>query len=109
MKIEYPMKLTFTLEEQNNILTKAFVVEDDVQWMDLVIKFADFLNAQYGYEVKEKIAFVSDWCAHDWYTVIGERTISSEAFEIAKAYDQGEFENPLNTGEPTQTEMDLSE
>lgn len=101
MKIEYPMKLTFTLEEENNLLTNAFVVEDDVQWMELIIKFADFLNAQYGYEVKEKIAFISDYKLHDKWSVVGERTISRDAFDVAKGFDEDR--------ERAQQEMDFDE
>jgi hypothetical protein len=48
MKLDYPMKLSFVLEEENNVLNKVFVVEGDTQWTELIIKFADFLNAHYG-------------------------------------------------------------
>ena len=87
------MKLTFMLEEQNNILTNAFVVDDSEQCTTLIIKFADFLNAQYGYDVKEKIAFINDFNVHDKWSVIGERTISTDAFTIAKSFDE-ERETP---------------
>lgn len=92
MKIEYPMKLSFTLEEENNILTNVFVVEDTVQWTDLIIKFADFLNAQYGYDVKEKIVFLSDYGFHDEWSVIGSRTITHAAYELAKQIDDKQEE-----------------
>lgn len=88
MKLEYPMKLSFTLEEENNLLNNVFVVESDTQWTDLIIKFADFLNAQYGYDVKEKIAFISDFCLHDNWSVVGERTISRDAYSVAKGFDE---------------------
>ena len=88
MKIEYPMKLTFMLEEPNNLLTNAFVVESDIQWTELIIKFADFLSAQYGYEVKEKIVFLNDYGFHDQWTVVGERTITTAAYEAAKSFDE---------------------
>ena len=101
MKIEYPMKLTFTLEEANNALTNVFVVEDDIQWTALIIKFADFLNAQYGYDVKEKIAFISDFNIHDKWSVVGERTITHDAFEIAKSFDEDR--------QAAQDEMDFDE
>lgn len=101
MKIEYPMKLSFTLEEDNNLLNNVFVVESDIQWMDLIVKFADFLNAQYGYEIKEKIAFISDYRLHDKWTVVGERTISSDAFAVAKGFDEDR--------EQVQEEMDFDE
>jgi hypothetical protein len=88
MKIEYPMKLTFTLEEENNVLTNAFVIDDCEQWTTLIIKFADFLSAQYGYDVKDKIAFISDFNVSDKWSVVGERTISTDAFTIAKSFDE---------------------
>jgi hypothetical protein len=87
MKIDNPMKLTFILEEENNVLSNTFVVDDCEQWTALIIKFADFLNAQYGYDVKEKIAFISDFWIDD-YSVIGERTISHDAFSVAKGFDK---------------------
>lgn len=99
MKIENPMKLTFTLEEENNFLTNTFVVDDCEQWTALVIKFADFLSAQYGYEVKEKIAFISDFCFDD-YSVVGERTISTDAYSVAKGFDkEREGESPWGDDE----------
>jgi hypothetical protein len=88
MKIEYPMKLSFTLEEDNNVLTNVFVVNDDTQWTDLIIKFADFLSAQYGYEVKEKIVFLSDFSLHDEWSVVGERTITKASYQLAKSMDK---------------------
>jgi hypothetical protein len=99
--MEYPMKITFILEEKDNALTNVFVVEDDIQWNKLIIKFADFLNAQYGYDVKEKIAFISDYNFHDNWSVVGERTISRDAFAIAKNFDEER--------EDTQEEMEFDE
>ena len=95
MTIAYPMKMTFMLEEENNAITNVFVVDDCEQWTTLVIKFADFLSAQYGYEVKEKIAFISDYCFED-YSVVGERTISSDAFSVAKSFDKERAEDAVS-------------
>ena len=92
MKLEYPMKLSFTLEEENNLLNNVFVVEGDTQWTELIIKFADFLNAQYGYDVKEKIVFLSDYGYHDQWTVVGERTITTAAYNLAKEIDEKQEE-----------------
>lgn len=105
MKIEYPMKLTFMLEEENNIHTNTFVVEGDTQWTELVVKFADFLNSQYGYEVKEKLFFVSDFPVYDWWSVVGEHTISREAFKVAQEYDE-KLRNE-DDEEETQQELDI--
>ena len=92
MKLEYPMKLSFTLEEENNLLNNVFVVEGDTQWTTLIIKFADFLNAQYGYDVKEKIVFLSDYGFHDQWSVVGSRTITQQSYEIAKELDSRQEE-----------------
>ena len=97
MKIKSPMKLSFTLEEENNLLNNVFVVEADTQWTELIVKFADFLNAQYGYNIKEKIVFLNDYGFHDAWTVVGERTITTAAYEVAKDFDS------------QQEEMDFSE
>lgn len=99
MNIEYPMKLTFTLEEQNNVLTNAFVVEDCEQWTTLILKFADFLNAQYGYDIKEKIAFISDFNMHDKWSVVGERTITRDAYNVAKGFDEEREQAPWEDDE----------
>ena len=92
MKLEYPMKLSFTLEEENNLLNNVFVVEGDTQWTTLIIKFADFLNAQYGYDVKENIVFLSDYGFHDQWSVIGSRTITRQSYELAKELDSRQEE-----------------
>lgn len=92
MKLEYPMKLSFTLEEDNNLLNNVFVVESDTQWTELIIKFADFLSAQYGYEVKEKIVFLSDYGYHDDWSVVGSRTITTSAYQLAKEIDDKQEE-----------------
>jgi hypothetical protein len=96
MKVEYPMKLSFTLEEENNVLNNVFVVEGDTQWTELIVKFADFLNAQYGYDVKEKIVFLSDYGYNDQWSVVGERTITTEAYKLAKAIDEKQEEMDFN-------------
>jgi len=102
MKLDYPMKLSFTLEEENNFLTNVFVVDDCEQWTALVVKFADFLSAQYGYDVKEKIVFLNDFNFYDKWSVVGERTISNAAYEAAKDFD-------AKLEEDDQEEMDFNE
>ena len=92
MKLEYPMKLSFTLEEDNNVLTNVFVVENDTEWTQLIVKFADFLSAQYGYEVKEKIVFLSDYGYHDDWSVVGSRTITTSSYNLAKEIDDKQEE-----------------
>jgi hypothetical protein len=92
MKLDYPMKLSFVLEEENNVLNKVFVVEGDIQWTELIIKFSDFLNAHYGYDIKEKIVFLSDYGFNDQWSVVGERTITTNAYKLAKEIDEKQEE-----------------
>jgi len=92
MKLDYPMKLSFVLEEENNVLNKVFVVEGDTQWTELIIKFSDFLNAHYGYDIKEKIVFLSDYGFNDQWSVVGERTITTNAYKLAKEIDEKQEE-----------------
>ena len=93
MSVQYPMKLVFSLEEPNDSKTNVFIVEDDVQWTTLIVKFADFLSSHYGYDVKEKIAFINDYII-DEYSVVGERTISNDAYSVAKSFDKERNETP---------------
>jgi hypothetical protein len=88
MKLEAPMKLSFTLEEENNALSKVFIVDFDTEWTELVLRFTDFLSAHYGYNLKEQIAFVSNFTIHDKWSEIGERTISSAAYLAAQDFDE---------------------
>ena len=93
------MKLLFNIEEPNNSITNVFVVDQDTQWTELVVKFADFLNAYYGYDVKEKIAFISDFNLHDKWSVVGERTISRDAYNVAKGFDEEREQTPWEDDE----------
>ena len=100
MKIERPMKLSFTLEQENEVFTNTFLVDDGEQWTEIIVRFADFLSAHYGYDVKEKIVFVNDYWRDDW-SVVGERTISSDALSVAKGFDKER--------DDAQEELDLDE
>jgi hypothetical protein len=88
MDIQNPMKLTFEIQEENNRLNKEFVIEDQTTWTEVVLRFADFLSAHYGYNIKEKIVFVSNFTLYDDWSEIGERTISSAAYQAARDFDE---------------------
>ena len=94
------MKLMFNLEEPNDFKTNVFIVDSMTPWTELVVKFADFLSSHYGYDVKEKIVFINDFYCDDW-SVVGERTISYDAFSVARSFD--------DEREKTQEEMDFNE
>ena len=101
MTIEYPRKVTITVEEQNNVFSNVFVTEDSDTWQDLVLKMLNTVNAVYGYDVKPSVAFISSTDFIDHWTEAGERTITSDAYSVAKGFDK-EREELDN-----QTEMDF--
>lgn len=58
---DYLMNLKFELEDEDGLLTREFTVADLTSWTELVLKFADFLSAQYGYSMQDRIVFVTDY------------------------------------------------
>ena len=88
MTIEYPRKVTITIEEQNNVFSNVFVTEDSDTWQNLVLKLLNSVNAVYGYDVKESIAFINDFNFVDHWSESGERSISRDAFSVAKSFDK---------------------
>jgi hypothetical protein len=54
------MDLKFELSNIDGELIKYFSVDDCESWTNLVLSFADFLSAQYGYGISEKILFITD-------------------------------------------------
>ena len=45
MTIEYPRKVTITIEEQDNVFSNVFVTEDNDTWQSLVLKLLNTVNA----------------------------------------------------------------
>ena len=54
------MEVKFELHSADGLITKEFSVDDCTAWTELVLKFGDFLSAQYGYGISEKILFITD-------------------------------------------------
>jgi hypothetical protein len=88
MTIEYPRKVTITIEEQDNVFSNVFVTEDSDTWQNLVLKLLNSVNAVYGYDVKESVAFISSHEFIDFWTEAGERTITRDAFSVAQSFDK---------------------
>ena len=55
------MNVKFELEDIDGRITKEFAVEDMESWTNIMLKCADFLSAQYGYGIAEKVLFISDY------------------------------------------------
>lgn len=55
------MNVKFELESVDGRIIKEFVVDDMESWTNIILKCADFLSAQYGYGVAEKVLFISDY------------------------------------------------
>ena len=103
MTIEYPRKVTITIEEQDNVFTNVFITEDSGTWQELVLKLLNSVNAVYGYDVKEHVAFINDFAFVDRWSEAGERSISRDAYSVAKGFDQ-----EREAAEDDQDEMDFS-
>ena len=54
------MEVKFEIHSEDCVITKEFSVEDCTAWTELVLRFGDFLSAQYGYGITEKILFITD-------------------------------------------------
>lgn len=91
--IEHPQKFTLTIEEENNVYSHSFVVEDSSDWQYVTLKLLDLVSACWGYDVKESIVFVSHTGVWDWWGFVGEKTISREGLAKAQEFDR------LNSGE----------
>ena len=55
------MNVKFELEDVDGKITKEFTVEDLESWTTIILKCADFLSAQYGYGIAEKMLFITDY------------------------------------------------
>jgi hypothetical protein len=93
MTIQYPRKVTITIEEENNVFSNVFVTEDSDSWQALLLKLLNSVNAVYGYDVKESLAFISNHPFYDRWTEEGERTITRDAYSVAKGFDQERSED----------------
>jgi len=86
MYYENPMSLRFELEDEDGKLTREFTVEDCEAWTTLVLKFADFLSAQYSYCIADRVLFIAD---HP-YGRETEYAISTKEYEMIKQYRKRE-------------------
>jgi len=77
--IEYPLKVTFKLEELNNVLEQSIDVENCESWSSLVIKFATFLSAKYGYSILDKIILIEDYPFP--FSLEDERSITQKEYD----------------------------
>jgi hypothetical protein len=77
--IEYPLKVTFKLEELNNVIEQSIDVENCESWSSLVIKFATFLSAKYGYSILDKIVLIEDYPFP--FSLEDERSITQKEYD----------------------------
>jgi hypothetical protein len=57
------MHLKVKLKTIDGTISKEVTFDDCESWTTLLLTFADFLSAQYGYGITEKLLFVTD---HPW-------------------------------------------
>jgi hypothetical protein len=55
------MRVKFEIEDVDGKITKEFDTDDCASWTELMLKYADFLSAQYGYGIAEKLRFITDY------------------------------------------------
>ena len=72
------MNVKFELEDEEGRITKEFSVDDMESWTTIMLKCADFLSAQYGYGISEKILFITDYP----YGREGDYAISKNEYEM---------------------------
>jgi hypothetical protein len=72
------MHIKFELEDVDGCITKEFSVDDMESWTTIMLKCADFLSAQYGYGISEKILFITDYP----YGREGDYAISKNEYEM---------------------------
>ena len=55
------MSLKFELESLDGKHSMEFDVDDCESWHEVVLRFTQFLAPQYGYEMSNKVLFVTDY------------------------------------------------
>ena len=55
------MHLKLKLKSLDGSISKEATFEDCESWMTLMLTFADFLSAQYGYCISDKMLFVTNY------------------------------------------------
>ena len=55
------MSLNFELESLDGKHSMEFNVDDCESWHEIVLRFTQFLVPQYGYEMSNKMLFVTDY------------------------------------------------
>jgi len=61
MNDDKEINVKFALADLDGIQTYDGDFTYDVSWVKLVSKFADFLTLQYGYPIKERLVFLTDF------------------------------------------------
>lgn len=82
------MRLRFEVEDCDGLTTKEITVEDATQWTDVMVFFADFLSAQYGYSFKKKMVFISN-IPPMWKHSRHEQFITSAEYEMILKHREG--------------------
>jgi hypothetical protein len=77
--IEPVLKVTFKIEQFNDVLTQSIEVKDCEGWNSLILKFATFLSAKYGYTVLDKIVLIEDYPFP--FSLEDERSITQKEYD----------------------------
>lgn len=55
------MDLRLELTSEEGDIIQYFTVDEMESWHDLVLRFTKFLGPQYGYEMSNKVLFITDY------------------------------------------------
>lgn len=61
MNDDKEINLKFELSDLDGIQSYNGDFDYDVSWVKLVCKFSDFLTLQYGYPIKDRLVFLTDY------------------------------------------------
>ncbi len=86
--------LRVNLSDDYDSVERTIEFNEDNQWLDIILACADVVSAKYGYDVSQKIKFITDTTsfadrAHDhaipkaaWEAFLGQDTQDQEEFNF---------------------------
>jgi hypothetical protein len=93
--------LRVSLSDDYDSVERTIEFNEDQQWLEIILACADVVSAKYGYDVAQKIKFITDMTsfadrAHDhaipkaaWEAFLGQDTQDQEEFNF------NDFDNEL--------------
>ena len=86
------LSLQISLSDNEDSVSRRIEFGEDHQWLDIILACADVISAKYGYDVSQKIKFITD--ATSFADRAHDHAIPEAAWEVFLGQDmpQEEFE-----------------